>query len=96
MDLIMLPQALFVFYGALILGCGSVLGFILGRNFQKEISEPDPPLLLERRISTLESELEDTQSELHRLKNESQFLSELHAPKRELKVPRPDGKRFVA
>ena len=45
MDLIVIPQALLMFYGFLVLGCGSALGFILSRNFRKQISEPDPPLL---------------------------------------------------
>jgi hypothetical protein len=32
MDFVTIPQGLFVFYGALILGCGAGLGIIVGRN----------------------------------------------------------------
>ena len=45
MELIMIPQALLVLYGFLVLGCGSAFGFIVARNLRKQVSQPDPPLL---------------------------------------------------
>ncbi len=96
MDLIVIPQALMVFYGLLVLGCGSALGFVLARNIRKQISEPDPPLLLERRIEILEQELEETQSDLSRLAQESSFLRELRAPEKKSDDLSAGRRRFVA
>ena len=80
MELITIPQALIIFYGFVVLGCGSVLGFILGRNRRRQIKEPTPPEQLERRVRTLEHELESARSDLLRLQDESAFLRELRAP----------------
>ena len=96
MDLIVIPQALLMFYGFLVLGCGSALGFILSRNIRKQISEPDPPLLLERRMNVLEKELEDTRSDLNRLREESSFLRELRAPKKDPEDSSTGRRRFIA
>ena len=54
MDLILIPQALMIFYGGLVLSCGGVLGFIVGRNVRRRIPPPDPGESLERRVSVLE------------------------------------------
>ncbi len=96
MDLVVIPQALLIFYGFLVLGCGSGLGFILARNIRKQISEPDPPLLLERRIEALEREIEGTQSDLSRLTQESSFLRELRAPQKNAEDSSAGGRQFVA
>jgi len=96
MELIMIPQALLVFYAFLVLGCGSALGFIVARNLRKQISQPDPPLLLERRVGILEDELGDAQSELRRLADENEFLRELRNPRRDSHDLGMAGQRFIA
>lgn len=64
MDLVVIPQALMVFYGCLVLGCGTVLGFIAGRNVRRSIPPPEPGESLEKRVSLLERELEAADAEL--------------------------------
>lgn len=88
MDLVVIPHALMVFYGGLVLGCGGVLGFILARNIARlgRVPTPPAPELVERRVALLEQELEGTQAELKRLLEEREFL-------RELREPRPRAKR---
>ncbi len=84
MDLVTLPQALFVFYGALVLGCGGTLGFILGRNFGRPRRVP-PPDDLSRRLRLVEEELEIAQSELVSLRDAGEFtrrLGEAPEPRR--------------
>jgi len=81
MDLVTLPQTLLVFYGGVVLSCGAVLGFILGRSRYRTLSIPEPPDLLSRRVSLLEEELEDTRQELSELVAENRFLRELKAPR---------------
>jgi hypothetical protein len=83
MDLVSLPQALFVFYGALVLSCGVGLGVVLGRNLKRRIraNEPEPPEQLQRRVALLEQELEITSGELHRLVDDRQFMRELNRPR---------------
>jgi hypothetical protein len=95
-DLIVIPQALLVFYGFLVLGCGSGLGFILARNVRRLIDEPDPPRLLERRVDVLERELEVTQSELGRLAEENTFLRELRTPNPDSSEPGLEKRLFIA
>ena len=57
MDLVTLPQGLFVFYGALVLACGGVLGAIIGRNWKRlrAATEPEPPEVLRLRVLLLDS-----------------------------------------
>lgn len=80
MDLIMIPQALLVFYGAIVLGGGGVLGYILGRNRNRSETSPEPPELLERRIQLLEEELTEAQLMLGDLKAEREFMRKLRSP----------------
>ena len=96
MDLIVIPQALLIFFGALVLGCGSVLGVVLGRNVRKRMSEPEPPDRLGRRIDILERELEDTRSDLRRLRDETAFLRELRAPPQHPEDSGTGRRRIVA
>ncbi len=95
MELVMLPQALLMFYGGLVISCGAVLGFILGRNFRRSALAPAPPDLLVRRVSTLEHELEDTRRDLSEIAAENQFLRELTEPRRR-ELSSPDQRRSVA
>lgn len=80
MDLIMIPQALLVFYGAVVLGCGGTLGYILGRNRKRSKTPPEPPELYERRIQLLEEELTEAQLTLSDLKAEREFMRRLKGP----------------
>ena len=96
MDLVIIPQALLVFYGFLVLGCGSALGFILARNMRRQISEPDPPQLIESRLTVVERELDDTRADLDRLRQESSFLRELRAPQKDREDTSKGRQRFVA
>ena len=82
MDLIMIPQALMVLYGGLVLGCGVALGFIAGRNAKRRLGQPEPPELL-RRVSILEDELDATRDELNRLVSEQDFMRRLREPRRQ-------------
>ena len=86
MDFVILPQGLFIFYGALVLGCGVVLGTVLGRNLlrRRQAPAPEPPDLLQQRVALLEQELDHTVTQLARLTEERDFV-------RELKRPRPQG-----
>jgi len=83
MDLVTLPQMLFVFYGALVLSCGVGLGMIVGRNWKRRQppSAPQPPELLHRRVALLEQELETTSAELRRLLDDREFMRELRSPR---------------
>lgn len=83
MELIQIPQALMVFYGALVLGCGAVLGGIVARNVfpRRGLPSPQPPDQLERRVAQLEQELAQTLTELKQLSDERAFLRELNQPK---------------
>jgi hypothetical protein len=94
MDLMMIPQALMVFYGGLVLGCGAVLGFIAGRNARRPLSQPEPPDLL-RRVEILEDELEASQVELDRLLSDQEFMRRLKAPQ-PVADPRELEQRSVA
>ena len=96
MDLILIPQALMIFYGGLVLSCGGVLGFIVGRNVRRRIPPPDPGESLERRVSVLERELEASEAELARLASETDFMRELRAPKVPREQQRDNGGRSVA
>ncbi len=96
MDLIMMmPQALLVFYGGLVLGCGAVLGFIAGRNAPRQVSQPEPPDLL-RRVAILEDELAASQVELDRLQSDQEFMRRLNAPRPPVDDPRAREQRSVA
>ena len=88
MDLIMMmPQALLVFYGGLVLGCGAVLGFIAGRNAPRQVTQSEPPDLL-RRVAILEDELAASQVELDRLLSDQEFMRRLNAPRPPVDDPR--------
>ena len=96
MDLIMMmPQALLVFYGGLVLGCGAVLGFIAGRNAPRQVSQPEPPDLL-RRVAILEDELAASQVELDRLLSDQEFMRRLNAPRPPVDGPRTGEQRSAA
>jgi len=79
MDLVTLPQGLFIFYGALVLSCGVVLGTVIGRNLlgRRQAPTPEPPELLQQRVALLEQELDLTVSQLARLTEERDFMREL-------------------
>ena len=98
MDLVVIPHALMVFYGALVLGCGGVVGFIAGRNVTKRRRVPSPPTpeLLERRVALLEQELQTSQGELKRIIEEREFMRELREPPPRHGLHLEDLKRFVA
>ncbi len=96
MDPILIPQALMIFYGGLVLSCGAVLGFIAGRNVRRSIPPPESGESLERRVSVLERELEASEAELARLASETEFMRELRAPKVPQERPRKEGRRSVA
>ena len=83
MNLITLPQALFVFYGALVLTCGVGLGVVVGRNWKRRraYSEPEPPEVLLRRVADLERELDRATDELQRALNDHDFIRELRPPR---------------
>ena len=83
MDFVTLPQSLFIFYGALVLGCGAVLGVVVGRNWKRRSlpGTPEPPDLLHKRVALLEQELDLTRSELHRLVETREFMRELRPPR---------------
>ncbi len=83
MNLITLPQALFVFYGALVLTCGVGLGVVVGRNWKRRRtdSEPEPPDVLLRRVSDLEHELHRATGELQRVLDDRDFIRELRPPR---------------
>ena len=96
MDLIMMmPQALLVFYGGVVLGCGAVLGFIAGRNAPRQVSQPEPPDLL-RRVAILEDELAASQVELDRLLSDQEFMWRLKAPRHSVDDPKELDQRSVA
>ncbi len=83
MDLVTLPQSLFIFYGALVLSCGVVLGTVIGRNLlrRRPSPTPEPPELLQQRVALLEQELDQTVSQLARLTEERDFMRELKRPR---------------
>ena len=82
MDLVTLPQALLVFYGALVLSCGVGLGVVVGRNLKRRVAagDPEPPEQLQRRVALLEQELDITNGELRRLLEDRSFMRELKPP----------------
>lgn len=82
MDLVTIPQTLLIFYGALILSCGGALGVIAGRHWKGRStpSNPKPPELLNARVALLEQELDATNAELGRLRDERDFMRELRPP----------------
>ena len=86
MDLVVIPQAVLMVYGPLVLGCGAVLGFIAARNVGRgRLQRPEPPDdLLERRVRILEEELESARGDLDRLTSENEFMRQLRDP------PSPD------
>ena len=92
MDFVVIPQLLLMFYGGVVLACGSVLGFVAGRNAKKRLQAPEPPDLLERRVKVLEVELEVAQSELADLREGSEFLRRLHSPQVPDPKPREKGR----
>jgi hypothetical protein len=83
MDMVMLPQALFIFYGALVLACGVGLGVVVGRQVRRSTTTPklEPPDDVRRRIALLEEELDLTRHELQRLLDDRQFMRELRPPR---------------
>ena len=83
MDLVTLPQPLFVFYGALVLACGVALGVIVGRNWKRRpvVKDPQPPELLQSRVALLEQELDLTRAELSRFVETREFMRELRPPR---------------
>jgi hypothetical protein len=83
MNFVTLPQPLFIFYGALVLGCGVALGVIAGRNWRRRsiVSDPQPPELLQSRVALLEQELDLTRAELSRLVETREFMRELRPPR---------------
>lgn len=83
MNLITLPQTLFVFYGALVLTCGVGLGVVVGRNWKRRgaDSEPGPPEVLLRRVADLEHELDRATGELQRALDDRDFIRELRPPR---------------
>ena len=95
MDLIVIPQALLMLYGGVVLTCGGVLGFITARNLKRLRDTPEPPDLLERRTAILERELEAAQAELANLREESEFFRRLNSPRVPETHPRED-RRSVA
>jgi len=76
MDLVVIPTALMTFYGSVVLGCGGVLGFIIGRNLRRA-EPPEPSHHLGRRMGVLEAELELAQAELQALRDEREFFRRL-------------------
>ena len=83
MDLVTLPQALFVFYGALVLTCGVALGVIAGRRWSRPSSTttPEPPDLPQQRVTLLELELDQASRELERLLADREYMRELRPPR---------------
>jgi hypothetical protein len=83
MDLVTLPQALFIFYGALVLTCGVGLGVIVGRNWKRRsaASEPEPTEALLRRVANLEHELDQATGELQRVLDDRDFMREVRPPR---------------
>ena len=84
MDLVTLPQSLFITYGAVVLACGATLGVLVGRHWKRRASPlpPEPPELLQRRVELLEEELDLTRRELTRLSDERDFMRELRPPRK--------------
>jgi len=76
MDLVVIPTALMTFYGAVVLGCGGVLGFIVGRNLRR-VEPPEPSDDFGRRMRLVEEELELAQVELQTLREEREFFRRL-------------------
>ena len=83
MNLVTLPQTLFVFYGALVLTCGVGLGVIVGHNWKRRsaASEPEPTEALLRRVANLEHELDHATRELQRTLDDRDFMRELRPPR---------------
>jgi hypothetical protein len=83
MEFVTLPQALFVFYGGLVLSCGIALGVVVGRNWKRRppAGAPEPPELLQNRVALLEQELDITSAELRRLTDDRAFMRELRPPR---------------
>ena len=83
MELVILPQGLFIFYGALVLSCGVGLGTVLGRNLlrRRHAPIPEPPDLLQQRVALLAQELDETVAQLARLTEEREFMRELERPR---------------
>ena len=83
MEFVTLPQALFVFYGGLVLSCGIALGVVVGRNWKRRppAGAPEPPELLQNRVALLEQELDITSAELRRLTDDRAFMRELQPPR---------------
>jgi hypothetical protein len=98
MELVTIPQALLLFYGALVLGCGAALGVIAGRNLRgKEdpsmIRPPDP---IERRVRILEEEVDSLRGELRDSEAERDFLRELTKPQIPERTDPPTSMRAIA
>lgn len=82
MDLVTIPQALMIVYGAVVLGCGAVLGFIAGRQRKRAGNGGGTPGLspldgTERRLRLLEEELQLSQQQIEDLIAERDFMREL-------------------
>jgi hypothetical protein len=96
MDLVVIPHALLIFYGGVVLASGSILGFILGRNRRRKLPSPESPDLLARRVTILERELEEAQRELNQLSEERAFHRELLSPREDKPRLGSDRRRLRA
>jgi hypothetical protein len=82
MDFVTLPYGLFVFYGALVLGCGIGLGVVMGRNWARRRGESPPPAEdLQRRVALLEEDLDLTDAALQQLLDERERVREFRSPR---------------
>lgn len=80
MEIVVIPQALLLAYGAIVLGGGAVLGFIAGRQNRSRTDPrlgPSGPEGLDRRLRGVEDELDLTRSELDALREERDFYRRL-------------------
>lgn len=78
MEMIMIPGALFVFYGGLIFACGGALGFLLARRHERlRGGGAEPPNQLERRVELLERDLELSHARLAEVREEREFMRRL-------------------
>ena len=82
MEFVTVPQALFAFYGGIVLSCGVALGVVVGRNLKRRPpASPLEPELLQNRVALLEQELDAATAELGRLTDDRAFMRELRSPR---------------